>query len=161
MHLWDPPFCGDIDMLIAKDGSWFHEGKPIRRPAMVKLFSSILKFEAPSSYFLVTPVEKVGIRVEDCPFFVSLMEVVGSGRDQVIRFTTTTEEVVNAGPDNPLMVEVNSDGEPHPIIHIRSGLNGLINRAVFYRLVELACEEEFEGDSKLGVWSSGQFFPFN
>jgi hypothetical protein len=160
VHLWDPPFCGDIDMRIAKDGTWIHEGKPIRRTAMVKLFASVLKLENDTDYFLVTPVEKVGIQVEDCPFFVAEMEVSGEGHEQILTFKTTTEEAVEAGPEYRLQVDTAEQGEPHPIIHIRSGLNGLINRAVFYRLVEMASEETVAGAVRLGVWSKGMFFPF-
>lgn len=138
-----------------------HEGKPIRRLAMVKLFASVLKLENNSDYFLVTPVEKVGIQVEDCPFFIGEMEVTGAGHDQVLTFKTTTEETIEAGPDHRLWVETTDQDEPHPTIHIRSGLNGLINRAVFYRLVEMASEETLEGAAVLGVWSNGAFFPFN
>ncbi len=161
MHLWNPPFCGDINMSIRKDGTWVHEGTPIRRQAMVKLFASILKLENESDYFLVTPVEKVGIQVEDCPFFIGEMEVSGEGQDQILSFKTTTEETAVVGPDNRLWVETSSDGEPHPMVHIRSGLNGLINRAVFYRLVEMASEQTIDGSKTLGVWSGGVFFPFD
>jgi hypothetical protein len=161
VHLWDPPFCGDIDMRITRDGTWIHEGKPIRRQAMVKLFASVLKLENDTDYFLVTPVEKVGIQVEDCPFFVAEMEVTGAGHEQILSFKTTTEETVEAGPDHKLVMETAQDGEPHPILHIRSRLNGLINRAVFYRLVEMASEKDVDGTPKLGVWSNGVFFPLD
>lgn len=148
-------------MRIAKDGTWIHEGKPIRRPAMVKLFASVLKLENDGDYFLVTPVEKVGIEVEDCPFFVTEMEVAGEGHAQVLVFKTTTEESIEAGEGNRLEVGTTDQGEPHPTVHIRSGLNGLINRAVFYRLVEMATEETVAGETRLGVWSKGVFFPFD
>ncbi len=161
MHLWDPPFCGDIDLRITKDGTWVHEGTPIRRQAMVKLFASVLKRENDTDYFLVTPVEKVGIQVEDCPFFVAEMDVSGAGQDQILRFKTTTEETVEAGLDHKLMMGTAKDGEPHPTLHIRSSLNGLINRAVFYRLVEMASEKIIDGTPKLGVWSNGVFFEFD
>lgn len=164
VHLWDPPFCGDIDMLISKDGIWYHEGKPIRRPAMVKLFSSILKVENGSDFFLVTPVEKVGIKVEDCPFLITEMDVTGSGTDQLIEFTTNSEEHFQANSDHPIAMNSASPGaEPHPTAHVRSGLIGLICRPVFYRLVELAIELEVKVDgnteTQLGVWSAGEFFP--
>jgi hypothetical protein len=150
-------------MLISKDGVWYHDGKPIRRPAMVKLFSSILKLENGSDFFLVTPVEKVGIKVEDSPFLITEMDVSGSGSDQIIEFTTNTEESFQANSDHPITLNSDtSDGEPHPTVHVRSGLMGLISRPVFYRLVELAIELELEVDglaqSQLGVWSSGEFF---
>jgi hypothetical protein len=163
VHLWDPPFCGDIDMLISKAGVWYHEGKPIRRPAMVKLFASILKLENDSDYFLVTPVEKVGIKVEDCPFLITEMAVSGAGADQLIEFTTSTDERFEVNLDHSLaLICADVGGEPHPTAHVRSGLTGLISRPVFYRLVELAIEREIETNGKaetqLGVWSAGQFF---
>ena len=99
--------------------------------------------------------------MEDCPFFVTEMEVLGAGRDQILSFKTTTEETVEAGPEHALVVETAENGEPHPTIHVRSGLDGLINRAVFYRLVEMANEETLDGSTKLGVWSHEVFFPFN
>lgn len=163
VHLWDPPFCGDIDMLISKDGVWYHDGNPIRRPAMVKLFSSILKLENGSDFFLVTPVEKVGIKVEDCPFLITEMDVSGSGSNQRIQFTTNTEESFEANSEHLITLSSNgTDGEPHPTVHVRSGLMGLVGRPVFYRLVGLAVELEVKVDGKaenqLGVWSCGVFF---
>ena len=160
-------------MLISKDGVWHHDGKPIRRPAMVRLFASILTLENGSDYFLVTPVEKVGIKVEDCPFLITEMDVSGAGTDQVIEFTTNTDERFQINHDHPIILSSTDSGaEPHPTAHVRSGLMGLISRPVFYRLVELAIEFEVEVEvevsaeaerktvSQLGVWSSGQFFKF-
>lgn len=156
VHLWDPPFCGDIDMLIQRDGTWLHEGRPIRRPAMVRLFASVLKREG-DDYFLVTPVEKVGIQVEDCPFLVTEMEVQGSGTDQCLRFTTNTGEVLSADDEHGLLITTDPEtGEPHPTLHVRSGLRGLLVRSVFYRLIELAVDE---GERGTGVYSRGVFFP--
>ena len=156
MHLWDPPFCGDIDMCIQRDGTWMHEGKPIRRQTMVQLFASVLKKEG-DDYFLVTPVEKVGIQVEDCPFLVTEMEVEGSGEEQMLRFTTNTGDVICADTEHELCIGSDPrSGEPHPILHIRSGLQGLLVRSVFYRLVELAVENS---EQKTGVYSGGCFFP--
>ncbi|GIT23801.1 MAG: hypothetical protein CM1200mP40_34830 [Gammaproteobacteria bacterium] len=158
VHLWNPPFCGDIDMLIARDGTWYHEGKPIRRPAMVQLFSSILLRED-KEYFLVTPVEKVRIQVEDCPFLVTQMEIFQREGRQSIVFTISNEEMVTVDSQHSIEVESMGTGnEPHPIVHVRNGLNALINRAVFYRLVEAAEEMELDGESVLGVWSEGFFF---
>ncbi len=159
VHLWDPPFCGDIDMQIRRDGTWVHEGKPIRRPAMVQLFASVLKKEG-DDFFLVTPVEKVGIQVEDCPFLITAMEVEQINGQQMLRFTTNTDEQVVADEEHPLRVHSDgTNGEPHPTVHVRSGLNGLIIRSVFYRLVELA-ESEPGGGQQQGVFSAGVFFPF-
>lgn len=160
VHLWDPPFCGDMDMVIARDGTWIHEGKPIRRTALVELFASVLKIADDGEYYLVTPVEKVRIQVEDCPFVALDMDVEGEGRKQRLTFTTNIGEKVAVGEDHPLKIQVDPDsGEPHPSIHVRSGLDALINRAVFYRLVDLAVPREAEsGRSAMGIWSGGQFF---
>jgi len=160
VHLWDPPFCGDMDMLIARDGTWIHEGKPIRRAALVELFASVLKIADDGEYYLVTPAEKVRIQVEDCPFVALDMDVEGEGCRQNLTFTTNIGEKILAGEDHPLNIQVHPEsGEPHPSIHVRSGLDALINRAVFYRLVDLAEPSEAEsGQSAMGIWSGGQFF---
>lgn len=160
VHLWDPPFCGDMDMRIARDGTWIHEGKAIRRAALVELFASVLMLGDDGDYYLVTPVEKVRIQVEDCPFVAVDMDVEGKGKQQNLTFTTNIGEKVEAGEGNRLSFEVNPDsGEPHPVLHVRSGLNALINRAVFYRLVDLAERGESPaGLPALGIWSGGQFF---
>lgn len=160
VHLWDPPFCGDMDLLIARDGTWIHEGKPIRRAAMVGLFASVLKREDDGQFYLVTPVEKVRIRVEDCPFVAQEMGVHGQGSEQELEFTTNIGERIVAGECNALMIDVNPDtGEPHPRLHVRNGLNALINRAVFYRLIDLAEQSESDsGEIRTGIWSKGRFF---
>jgi len=149
-----------MDMLIARDGSWIHEGKPIRRAALVKLFASVLKRESDGDYYLVTPVEKVRIRVEDCPFVVLDMDIEGEGVRQKLVFTTNTGEKVIAGERHRLQIQVHPDtAEPHPIVHVRSGLNGLINRSVFYRLIDLAVQHNPDsGETQLGIWSDGVFF---
>lgn len=159
VHLWNPPFCGDIDIRIARDGTWFYLGTPIGRAPLVKLFSSILKREG-DAYFLVTPVEKVGIRVDDAPLLAVDFETTGEGEAQLIHFVTKTDDEVTAGPDHP--IRVNRDpmtGEPSPYVHVRSGLDALIDRKSFYRLVELGCHAPHDGQSWFGLWSSGQFFP--
>ena len=160
VHLWDPPFCGDIDMVVARDGTWIHEGKPIRRVALVELFASVLKIADDGEYYLVTPAEKVRIQVEDCPFVALDMDVEGEGSKQKLTFTTNIGEKVVAGEEHLLNIQVDPDSsEPHPSIHVRSGLDALINRAVFYRLVDLAVPSETEtGRSAMGIWSSGKFF---
>ena len=148
-------------MLIARDGTWIHEGKPIRRPAMVNLFASILRRDEDQHYYLVTPVEKVRIQVEDCPFIANQMEVNDSGRDQVIVFNTNIGESVTADKEHPIVVEVDeASEEPHPMVHVRCGLHALITRAVFYRLVDLCEEKSSNSDGLVGVWSSQQFFVF-
>jgi hypothetical protein len=159
VHLWNPPFCGDLDMRIARDGTWFYLGTPIGRPGLVKLFSSILKKED-GRYFLVTPVEKVGITVDDAPFVAVDFELSGQGRDQVLRFVTHVEDEVVAGPEHPIRVERDSEtGEPSPYVHIRADLEALIDRKSFYRLVEIGTVEAHEGAEWFGLWSGGAFFP--
>ncbi|APX13986.1 DUF1285 domain-containing protein [Tateyamaria omphalii] len=154
VHLWNPPFCGDLDMRIARNGTWFYQGTPIGRPGLVKLFSSILKRED-GKYFLVTPVEKVGITVEDAPFVAIDFEASGEGKDQVLRFVTHVDDVAEAGPEHPIRVEREAQtGEPSPYVLIRAGLEALIDRKSFYRLVDLGTHH----DGWFGIWSSGQFF---
>lgn len=155
VHLWNPPFCGDLDMRIARDGTWFYQGTPIGRPGLVKLFSSILRKEE-GKYFLVTPVEKVGIKVDDAPFVAVDFDAAGSGREQVLTFRTQVGDVAVAGPDHPLRVERDPvTGEPSPYVLIRADLEALIDRKSFYRLVELGDHHE----DWFGLWSSGEFFP--
>lgn len=159
VHLWNPPFCGDIDMRIARDGTWFYLGTPIGRPALVALFSSILKREG-DAYFLVTPVEKVGIRVDDAPFVAVDFETEGKGRDQRVTFRTQVGDSVTAGPDHPLRVERDPEtGEPSPYVHVRAGLEALVDRKSFYRLVELCGHDRQDGQDWFGLWSGGRFFP--
>jgi len=158
VHLWNPAFCGDLDMEIKRDGTWIHEGTPIGRAPMVRLFSTILKLED-GKYFLVTPVEKVGIRVEDAPFVAQDFEVSGRGPDQVVRFTTNVGDETVAGPENPIRVARDTRGQPSPYVHVRAGLEALIDRKSFYRLVDLGAAHRVEGTRWFGVWSSGAFFP--
>lgn len=159
VHLWDPEFCGDIDMEIRADGSWWYMGSPIGRPAMVRLFASILRKEPDGSIVMVTPVEKVGIRVADAPFVAVLMRVEGKGRGQRLIFTTNVGDETVAGPENPIRVETDPEtGEPRPYVHVRGGLEALIARAVFYDLVELAQSEERDGRTHLSVQSDGARF---
>jgi len=154
VELWNPPFCGDIDMEIRRDGTWFYEGTPMGRVALVKLFASILIREE-DKYFLVTPVEKVGIRVQDAPFIAVDFEVSGEGTTQRLTFTTNLEDITVAGPDAPLrFVRDAETGEPSPYVRVRRNLEALIDRKSFYRLVELGVH--YEG--WFGVWSGGQFF---
>lgn len=159
IHFWNPPFCGDIDMRIARDGTWFYLGTPIGRPGMVKLFSSIIKREG-SAYFLVTPVEKVGIVVDDAPFVAIDLESEGEGRKQCVTFTTQVGDTALAGPAHPVRVVRNEQtGEPSPYILIRANLEALIDRKSFYRLIELCQHEPHDGMDWFGLWSSGVFFP--
>jgi uncharacterized protein len=159
VHKWNPPFCGDLDMRIARDGTWFYLGTPIGRPALVKLFSSILRKDG-EKYFLVTPVEKVGITVDDAPFVAVDVEADGTGRDQVLSFTTQVGDIVTAGPENPIRVERDPDtGEPSPYVLVRANLEALIDRKSFYRLVDLGRHEDHDADRWFGLWSGGMFFP--
>ena len=159
VHLWNPPFCGDIDMRIARDGNWFYMGTPIGRKALVRLFSGILRRDG-DDYFLVTPVEKVGIRVDDAPFVAVSLQVEGSGEAQVLRFATQVGDEVEAGAEHPLRVALDPDTqEPAPYLHVRANLEALVHRNVFYQLVELAETRQIDGRDWLGVWSHGTFFP--
>lgn len=158
VHLWNPPFCGDIDMRIARDGTWFYLGTPIGRKPMVKLFSTIIRRDG-DDYFLVTPVEKVGITVDDAPFVAVTLEVEGEGQQQVLRFTTQVDEVVEAGPEHPLRFEFDPvTEEPRPYLTVRGNLEALIHRNVFYQLVELALAAQQPDEHALGVWSRGHYF---
>ncbi|MEO0389522.1 MAG: DUF1285 domain-containing protein [Pseudomonadota bacterium] len=151
---WNPPFCGDLDMRIARDGTWFYEGSPIGRPGLVKLFSSILKREE-GKYFLVTPVEKVGITVDDAPFVAVDFDAAGSDQAQTLTFVTHVGDIAVAGPDHHIdVVRDPATGEPAPYIHIRRDLWALIDRKSFYRMVDLGT---VDGDW-FGVWSGGVFF---
>gem|GEM_PF-497137 len=124
VHLWNPPFCGDLDMRIARDGRWYYMGTPIGRPAMVRLFSSVIRRDG-EDYFLVTPVEKVGIQVEDVPFVATRLEVEGEGEAQVLRFFTHVEDEVEAGPEHPMRFEIDPrTQEPAPYVHVRANLEG-------------------------------------
>jgi len=155
VHKWNPDFCGDIDMRIARDGSWHYMGTPIDRKRMVRLFSTILRHDADGKFYLVTPVEKIGITVDDAPFVAVEMEVRGAGRDQVLAFRTNVDDHVILNSAHPLRVEEDPEtGEPSPYILVRDRLEALIARSVFYDLVELAEEQ----DGRLGVWSEGTFF---
>ncbi|SLN45488.1 hypothetical protein RUM8411_02114 [Ruegeria meonggei] len=155
VHLWNPPFCGDLDMQIAKDGTWSYLGSPINRFELVKLFSSILKKED-GKYFLVTPVEKVGITVEDAPFIAVDFEAEGDGQAQRLSFSTHVGDVAVAGPDHPIRIVIDAEtDEPSPYILVRANLEARIDRKSFYRLVDIATHL----DGWFGVWSGGQFFP--
>ena len=159
VHLWNPPFCGDLDMRIARDGTWFYLGTPIGRKPLVRLFSSIIRKDG-DDYFLVTPVEKVGITVDDAPFVAIDFEAEGEGRAQVLTFVTQVDDVMAAGPEHPIRVERDAEtGEPSPYVLVRANLEALIDRKSFYRLVDLGVHEEHAGKRWFGVWSGGQFFP--
>ena len=153
-------FRGDIDMRIARDGTWFYHGSAIDRKPLVALFASVLLRDEAGDYWLNTPAEKCRIQVEDAPFLAVEMSVTGSGREQSLTFRTNVDENVTAGPEHPIrVVSAPVTKEPAPYIHVRGGLDALIARAVFYDLVEIAIEQEIDGEKQLGVWSGGAFFP--
>ncbi|MFJ3261891.1 DUF1285 domain-containing protein [Pseudomonas sp. NPDC086581] len=159
VHLWNPDCCGDIDMRIARDGTWYYLGTPIGRKPMVRLFSTIIRRDG-DDYFLVTPVEKCGITVDDAPFVAVTLAVEGEGEQQVLRFTTNVEDEVVADAAHPIRVELDPQTqEPSPYVLVRVNLEALIHRNVFYQLVELAVPREIDGVDWLGVWSCGEFFP--
>ncbi|MDB5468888.1 MAG: hypothetical protein JWR84_448 [Caulobacter sp.] len=155
VHLWHPEHCGDIDIVIRKDGLWFHEGSLIGREALVRLFSTVLRKD-PDGFHLVTPVEKMRITVEDAPFIAVRVDREGEN----LRFLTNVGDEVVAGPDNPIRVEVDAgSGEPRPYVHVRRGLEARIARPVFYELVEMATERDTPVGPVLAVNSDGAVFP--
>ena len=159
VHLWNPPFCGDIDLRIRTDGTWLYQNSPIGRLPLVKLFASVLKREG-DGYFLVTPVEKVGITVEDAPFLAVEMEIAGEGAARALDFRTNVEDWVPCGPDHALRFQTEAEtGGLKPYLHVRAGLWAKVTRALFYDLVELGEEREVDGARVFGVASRGVFFP--
>lgn len=155
VHLWNPAHCGEIDIVIRKDGTWFHEGSPIGREALVRLFSTVLRKD-PDGFHLVTPVEKMKITVEDAPFIATRVDREG----ETLKFLTNVGDEVEAGPDNEIRIEMDAaTGEPRPYLHVRRGLDALIARPVFYELVEMALERETPEGPRLGVESNGAWFP--
>lgn len=157
LEQWNPEFCGEIDMRIARDGTWYHEGSPIGRASMVKMFSRIL-WQENNVYYLKTPVEKVEIQVDDLPFLFIHVEAVESAGKQQLVFTGTAEDRVVAGPEHPLVVTQNrASGEPEPALSVRFGMWGRINRNVFYQLVEMGSVEPCaEGGEELVIYSCGE-----
>lgn len=155
VHLWNPAHCGEIDIVIRKDGLWFHEGSPIGREALVRLFSTVLRKD-PDGFHLVTPVEKMKITVEDAPFIATRVDREG----EALKFLTNVGDEVEAGPENEIRIEMDAaTGEPRPYLHVRRGLDALIARPVFYELVEMAQERETPEGPRLGVESNGAWFP--
>ena len=152
-------FCGDIDMRIARDGTWFYHGSPIGRKPLVKLFASVLKRDSAGDYWLETPFEKCRIAVDDAPFTAVEMFVEGAGAGRTIRFRTNIDEMVSAGPEHPIRVETDAEsGEPAPYVGVRDGLDALILRSVFYDLVELGEETDGPDGATVRVRSDGAFF---
>ena len=155
VHLWNPAHCGDIDIVIRRDGSWLHEGTPIGREALVRLFSTVLRRD-PDGFHLVTPVEKLKITVEDAPFIAVRVD----RRGDALVFLTNVGDEVAAGPDNPIRVETHPQtGEPAPYVHVRRGLEARIARPVFYELAEMAEPRDTADGRRLAVASNGAWFP--
>jgi hypothetical protein len=152
---WHPDHCGDSFMRIARDGTWFHEGSPIGRPAMVRLFSTILRREPSGSYVLVTPAEKLDIEVEDAPFVAVEMKSDGEGRARNLAFRLNNDDLIVADAEHRLHFANGNEG-PHPYLHVRGGLEALVTRSVYYELAELALAD---GAEPPGLWSGGVFFP--
>jgi uncharacterized protein len=157
VHLWNPPFCGDLDMRIAGDGTWFYLGTPIGRPALVRLFSTILKRED-GKHFLVTPVEKVGIRVDDAPFLAVEMLQQGESQDRTLRFRTNVDDWVECDAAHGLRFKEAADGGLTPYLHVRADLWAKVTRAIYYDLVDIGEERVVDGQPMFGIASGGEFF---
>ena len=160
IHEWNPPHCGDIGLKINRDGTWFYQGSPIGRPAMVRLFSSILRKD-PEGHVLVTPVEKVSVEVEDAPFVAVEMQVEGEGAGQILRLRTNVDDWVSVDAAHPLRFEPGPSGGLKPYALVRDALWALLTRPLFYDLVALGEVREIDGQEMFGVASSGAFFPMS
>lgn len=158
VHLWNPPYCGEIDIRIAADGTWFHEGTPIGRPALVRLFASILRKD-PDRHVLVTPVEMLGIRVEDAPFLAVEMRAEEGSEGPRLTFRTNVDDETTADEAHPLRFEREATGGLKPYVLVRGGLWARATRAVHLELVELVETRDVDGRPMLGIASSGRFFP--
>jgi uncharacterized protein len=157
VHLWNPPFCGDLDMRIGRDGTWFYQGTPIGRPALVRLFSTILKREE-GKHFLVTPVEKVGIQVDDVPFLAVEMREEQDARGRMLQFRTNVDDWVCCDGAHRLRFEIAADGGLTPYLHVRADLWARLTRALTYDLVDRSEERVVDGQPMFGVVSAGEFF---
>jgi hypothetical protein len=156
----EPTDCGEFGIHIARDGVWWHNGAPITRLPLVRLFASVLKRDDSGAYWLVTPAERGRVTVEDAPFTAVELTVAGAGRDQVLTFRTNLDDRLSAGDDHPLRVVTDHvTGEPSPYILVRDGLEARLTRAVFYELVEIGREEQVGQSTAFGVWSQRKFFP--
>jgi uncharacterized protein len=157
-----PRDCGDFEIAIRRDGTWLYRGSPIGRPALVKLFASVLRREADGGYWLVTPAERGRVTVEDAPFTAVEMSVAGEGREQVLTFRTNVDDSVTADEYHPFRVSTDAaSGEPSPYILVRPRLEARLTRSVFYQLVDLGIEERVGETTRFGVWSKGTFFPLD
>ncbi|QCF27883.1 DUF1285 domain-containing protein [Hydrocarboniclastica marina] len=156
---WNPDFSGEMDMRIARNGDWFYQGTKLSRQSLVKLFSSILKLDDDGAYYLVTPVEKFRITVDDAPFVAHSLEREGEGPGQTLWLTTNTGDRLRVDDEHPLWVDGAGKDEPSPYIRVRRNLDALIERQTFYELASLALEGEGEHAGQLGVFSAGNFYP--
>ncbi len=156
---WDPDFSGDIDIRIARDGTWYYRGEPMSREALVRLFSTILRRESDGEYYLVTPVEKWRIQVEDAPLLAHSLEVTGQGEDQVIQLVTNTGDPVRIDREHPLRVGSYPDSdEPRPVVLLEHGLEARLVTAAFYELTRYVTDRPDGTSNRVGVWSAGEFF---
>ncbi len=156
---WNPKYCGDVDIEIKRNGDWFHNGKKINRISLIKVFSNILKKEN-NKFYLVTPIEKVGIKVEDAPFLITNLEIKGHGRDQKIIVETNVNDKVIINQKHKLNVKIDKKTfEPSPYVIIRNNLKGLIDRKSFYRLIDKLKKEKYNDVFWYGIWSESKFFP--
>jgi uncharacterized protein len=159
---WNPPYCGDIGMRIAAEGTWFYQGSPIGRMQLVKLFASVLRRDSDGRHYLVTPAEKVDVAVDDAPFLAVEMEVRGTGPTQSLVFRTNTDDIVTCSATHPMwFVADPRSGGLKPYIRVRGRLSALVTRALYYDLVELAVAAPGDGAGELGLWSGGRFFPLS
>ncbi|WP_203140891.1 DUF1285 domain-containing protein [Marinobacter mangrovi] len=154
---WHPDLSGDIDMRILRDGTWLFQGKPLQREAIVRLFATILRREDDGEYYLVTPVEKWRLQVEDTPLLAHGLDVSGEGRDQVLTLTLNTGESLVVGAEHPLRMDSYDSGEPRPLVGVVQGLEARLVTAAYYELAEYAVASP-DDEQVLGVWSDGQFF---
>lgn len=159
LECWHPELSGDMDLRICRDGQWIHKGEPMGREAVVKLFSTILRREDDGQYYLLTPVEKWRIQVEDTPLLAHSLEVESAGEQQVIKLTTNVGEILEVGDEHPLKIDnYEGSGQPRPVIGVRHGLDARLVTAAYYDLAEHVVEQTVDGKSVLGVFSHGNFY---
>jgi hypothetical protein len=162
VHLWNPPFCGEIGLKIAADGTWYYQGSPIGRKAMVQLFSTVLRKDDDGQHYLVTPGEKIGIEVEDAPFTAVEMFRTGEGVEQAIAFRTNVDDIVPVDKKHGLrFVQDPKHQGLKPYILVRGRLEALVSRALYYDLVEISHTHTMNGTDYLGIWSANCFFPMS
>jgi hypothetical protein len=159
IHLWDPQHVSDVDLEIGEDGTWYHEGAAIKRQRLVRLFSTLLRRDADGQYYLVTPVEKCLVRVKRAPFMAVLMTATGAGKDQQLTFTTNVADNVTVDTQHPMVFRRDDSGVYVPLVEVRDGLLALVDRNVYYELMDLVTCYAFEGEDFYGFWCGGVFYP--